>query len=442
MNSPQNATAGEAAASNGLGGRYASSRTVRRAAPALGVGLLLAFSSSFGQTYFLSIFGGVWREAFDLSHGAFGALYAAATLLSAASLLVLGKVVDHAPASRIAMALLGLTALAALWMSSAASVFALAVGLFAMRVLGQGLLSHLAMTTTAKWFDSARGRALGVAMLGFPIGEAMLPIIAVAVTVAFGWRATWIGVAAIASLALAPAVFLLAQRAEATMAPAVDREDSAAREETPASWRRRDALRDWRFYALAPGLLATPFMITSVLFHQAHLVDVKGWTLSAFAALFPLYAAFSTAAGLLCGRIVDAVGTPRVLPFFLLPLAAGLLCVSRSDVYGAGAFFMASMGTTAGAATIVYTSVWSEMYGSAHLGAIRAVAVSAMVFSSAVGPALVGGALDAGLSLNTQMAAMSAAAAICAASLALLQSRLRWRPPQFVRNQMAGHDTQ
>ena len=398
-------------------------RFVRRAAPALGAGLLLSFSSSFGQTFFLSLFGGVWREAFDLSHGAFGALYAVATLSSAVCLLAVGKTVDHVPPSRIALILLVLTALAALWLSSAANVLALGAGLFAMRVLGQGLLSHLAMTTVAKWFDAARGRALGIAMLGFPIGEAMLPVAAASAMATFGWRAAWLGVAAFAAFALAPAIVLLAARAERAAHPTDRKAASARRDELP-SWTRRDALHDWRFYALAPGILAAPFLVTSVLFHHAYLVETKGWTLGAFSTLFILYAASSTAASLICGRMVDAVGTRRVLPFFLTPLAVGLVCVSLTDAFYAGALLMALMGATAGAATIVCTSVWSELYGTAHLGAIRAVAVSAMVLSSALGPALAGAALDAGFSVDMLLRAISAGAVACAIYLALLQTHL------------------
>ncbi|MEM6415338.1 MAG: MFS transporter [Pseudomonadota bacterium] len=406
---------------------------VKHAAPALASGFLLTFSSSFGQTFFLSLFGGVWREAFNLSHGAFGGLYAAATLASAASLLVLGKIVDQAAPSRIAFSLLILTAIAALWLSSASSVVTLGLGLFAMRVLGQGLLSHLAMTTMAKWFDAARGRALGIAMLGFPVGEAALPVAVAAAISAFGWRMAWIGVATFTALILTPIIIFLVKNAEGRDYHG-DHNDIHTQASSRPSWRREDALRDWRFYAVSPGLLATPFIVTTVLFHQAHLIDVKGWTLGAFAGLFPLYAGFSIAAGLTVGRIVDAVGTRRVLPFFLLPLASGLLCVSVTNIFQVGALFMALMGATAGAATILYTAIWSELYGTDHLGAIRAVAVSAMVLSSAIGPALVGLALDSGFSLDGQLRVMAGVAIICAISLACIQNKLQWRaPPPYLK---------
>ena len=98
MSAKAHATAAELDCAPVDGGvRDPTLRFVRRAAPALGAGLLLSFSSSFGQTFFLSLFGGVWREAFDLSHGAFGALYAVATLSSAVCLLAVGKIVDDVP---------------------------------------------------------------------------------------------------------------------------------------------------------------------------------------------------------------------------------------------------------------------------------------------------------------------------------------------------------
>ncbi|MEO0400604.1 MAG: MFS transporter [Pseudomonadota bacterium] len=394
-------------------------------ATALGAGLLLALSSSFGQTFFLSLFGGVWRSDFELSHGAFGGLYGAATLASAASLIWLGKVVDHVAPSRIAIVLLTLTSVAAVWLSSAKSVYALGVGLFAMRVIGQGLLSHLAMTTIAKWFDAARGRALAIAMLGFPIGEAALPILAVAAMETLGWRGAWLAVASFSALFLAPLVFVLTSRAEKRAAVNTGPAGGNAPAPDATSWRRSDAVRDWRFYALAPGLLATPFIVTSVLFHQAHLVESKGWALKAFSSLFPIYATAATAAALFCGRMVDAFGTPRVLTYFLTPLAAGLVLLSLSGDFLAGALFMTLAGATGGMATIVYTSIWPELYGSGHLGAIRALAMSAMVLASAIGPALTGALLDAGVDLDDQLLAMSCYATLGALSLLFLRPSLK-----------------
>ena len=49
----------------------------------LSTGALLAFLSSFGQTYFISIFAGEIRTDFELSHGAWGGIYTLGTGASA-----------------------------------------------------------------------------------------------------------------------------------------------------------------------------------------------------------------------------------------------------------------------------------------------------------------------------------------------------------------------
>ncbi len=59
------------------------------------------------------------------------------------------------------------------------------------------------------------------------------------------------------------------------------------------SWTRHYVLRDIRFYAMLPGLMAPPFIITGILFHQVHLVETKNWTLPDFTSLYPLYAVSS-----------------------------------------------------------------------------------------------------------------------------------------------------
>jgi hypothetical protein len=56
----------------------------------LTAGFLLTFTSSFGQTFFISIFAGEIRETFGLSHGQWGGLYTLATTASAIAMVWAG----------------------------------------------------------------------------------------------------------------------------------------------------------------------------------------------------------------------------------------------------------------------------------------------------------------------------------------------------------------
>lgn len=50
--------------------------------------------------------------------------------------------------------------------------------------------------------------------------------------------------------------------------------------------------------------------------------------------------------------------------------------------------------------------MWPEIYGTAHLGAIRSVVVAVMVLASAMGPGITGYLIDAGVDYSLQLALM------------------------------------
>ena len=65
-------------------------------------GLLLTFFSSFGQTFFIGLSGEELRAKFGLSDGEFGGIYMIATIGSALTLPILGRVLDHMPGWKVA----------------------------------------------------------------------------------------------------------------------------------------------------------------------------------------------------------------------------------------------------------------------------------------------------------------------------------------------------
>ena len=61
----------------------------------LSAGFLLTLSSSFGQTFFISLFAGQIRETFALSNGQWGGLYTLATTASALVMVWTGALTDR-----------------------------------------------------------------------------------------------------------------------------------------------------------------------------------------------------------------------------------------------------------------------------------------------------------------------------------------------------------
>lgn len=364
-------------------------------------GFLIAFASSSGQTFFISMFSAEFRGAFGLSHGEFGGLYSAATLTSGIILLWAGGLIDRVDLRVFASIVLAGVAVAALAASWTAGPVSLLVALFLLRFFGQGLASHTAVTSVARYADpKVRGKSVSLAALGFPVGEAVWPSAVVFLIALIGWRWTYAGAALLAVAVFLPlALLLLAthgrRHSDHMVRTAEDGGDGVIRQ-----WTRGEVARDPTFLWSMFAVLAPSFIVTGILFHQVHLTEAKGWDLSAFAAGYVGYAVCQIGVALVAGPAIDRVGARRVARFYLTPIGLGLVLLAANNSVWAGLFFLAMCGATSGASSTLLGTLWAEIYGVRHLGAIRALVSACTVVSSALSPALMGWALDAGISIE------------------------------------------
>ena len=373
----------------------------------LGAGFLLSLSSSFGQTFFISLFSRDIRETFGLSDGDFGWLYSLATLASAVTLVWLGKLADSKPLAPLSAISTAGLALMALGMAAVASPVMLVVVLYGLRLFGQGMMTHLCFTAMGRWYNAQRGRAIAVAAMGLPTGEALFPIVAVSLMLWIGWRESWVVAAGALLLVSLPFGWALLRHGRTPRSPAPAAGDKSYKIQV-RDWTRGQVLRDPLFYALMPGILAPSFIITGVLFHQVHLVETKGWSLALFAAAYPGLAFAAVGASLAFGWAIDRWSAGRLLPAYLLPMAASLFLLGLEDAPWAALGFMVLSGVTSGAGTTLLGALWAEIYGTRHLGGIRALAVAASVAASGLAPGIMGGFLDLGIALEAQILAMAA----------------------------------
>lgn len=364
----------------------------------LGTCTLLSFLSSFGQTFVIAVFAGEIRAEFGLSHTGWGAVYASATMASALAMVFAGGISDRVRVRILGPSVLVGLAGAALVMALAWGLWALVVAVFLLRFTGQGLLSHVAMTAVARWFVASRGRASSVAMLGFSLGEALLPLTMVMLMGFAGWRGVWLGIAAVACL-MAPliAVLMRHERRPQSFAGA----GSALGRES-RMWTRGEVLRDGLFWLMVPALLGPPMWNTAFMFHQVHLAEVKGWTHAGLVALFPAYTLAGVLGALGAGWLVDRLGSARLLPVYLLGMAAGYAVFALAAGPVAGGLALGLMGVTAGLHGMVMATLWAEAYGTRHIGAIRAMLGGIMVMGTALGPGLTGALIDAGVDYARQ----------------------------------------
>jgi len=120
-------------------------------------GFIFTFFSSFGQSYFIGIFNSSIRADLSITHGQFGTIYASATLLSSLVLMWIGRKIDDMDAFKFSIFVILLLSVACYFFSTINIIPLLFIGIFLLRLSGQGLMSHTASTTVSRYFEKTRG---------------------------------------------------------------------------------------------------------------------------------------------------------------------------------------------------------------------------------------------------------------------------------------------
>ncbi|MFO7846179.1 MAG: MFS transporter [Balneolaceae bacterium] len=356
----------------------------------------LTFFSSFGQTFLISLFVPYYLSAFNLTNASFGSLYSIATLASAFALPYLGQWIDRIPLRNysflVATGLLG----SAILMSVSWHISLLFISLLMLRLTGQGLSGHTAQTTMARFYDNQRGKALSISSMGFPLGEAVLPLAIAGLLAIFHWRVTWGIMAASIALILMPLLwYLLNERADISD----DTEKTDREESTFESYKL--ILKKPKLLVVLPATLLPPFWVTGLFLYQVSAADQLGWTAAIIASSFVAFAIARIGMGLFAGPLIDRYSAHKIFPLILVPMAIGLTVGAMFTGNWAAFVYMGLMGATMGIAGTTKSALWAEMFGTGMIGTVRSLISSIMVLSTAVSPFLLGWWLDIGMTIQT-----------------------------------------
>ena len=139
-------------------------------------GFVFTFFSCIGQSFFIGLFNSDIRQELNITHGEFGTIYGIATLCSSFTLIWLGKKIDDLRLFNYSFLVVIFLSLASLFFSFVNGLIFLTVGIFFLRLSGQGLMAHTASVGISRFFDRSRGKALSYAWVGMSLGEFLLPL--------------------------------------------------------------------------------------------------------------------------------------------------------------------------------------------------------------------------------------------------------------------------
>ncbi|HKK45338.1 MAG TPA: MFS transporter [Balneolaceae bacterium] len=376
-------------------------RFARKEKRILSFGLSFTFMSSFGQTFLISLFVPYFLKSFSLSNATFGSMYSAATLISAGTLPYVGKWIDHIPLRKYSLTVAAGLLVASLTLALSWHIAILFVGIVLLRISGQGLSSHTARTTMARYFEHQRGKALSIASLGYPIGEGILPATITGLLGVFSWHETWGLIVLFIGIIFLPWVWFILNKREYSL---VEDEDSDS-DNNESSWPiYRMLLRDYRFWLVTPAVLLPPFWITGLFLYQVSVAAQLGWSAALIASAFAGYAVGRVTSSLTSGPAIDRFSAESIFPFYLLPFGIGLLFALYHPGNWSAFAYMIFVGITLGIGSNIKSALWAELYGTEFLGTIRSLFSSLMVFSTALSPFLMGWAIDNNMAMESIIA--------------------------------------
>ena len=360
-------------------------------------GFIFTFFSSFGQSFFLGLFNSSIRDALSITHGQFGSIYASATLLSSIVLVWIGKKIDDVNILKFASYVIIFLSASCFIFSKISSVIFLFVGIFLMRLAGQGLSSHTATTTISRFFDKNRGRALSTGWLGLSLAEFVMPVLIVFLLTLIEWRDIWVSISILVILVLPVATFFLVKDVKLDT-----REDSKVEENNKEikQWKRIEVLKDYRFYIICMTILAMPWIATGAWVFQSFITSSKDWGPYVIAQSFMVYSILSVLTLFISGFLIDKFSSRKLLIYMNIPLFFATVILFYFDAEISSFFFFGLIGITNGLANVLGSSIWAEIYGVKYIGSIKALTTALMVFATAFGTALFGFLIDTGFSIE------------------------------------------
>ena len=366
-------------------------------------GFIFTLFSSFGQSFFLGMFNSSIRDALSITHGQFGSIYASATLLSSFVLVWIGKKIDDVNILKFASYVIIFLSASCFIFSKISSVIFLFVGIFLMRLAGQGLTTHTGTTTISRYFEKNRGRALSIGWLGLSAAEFVLPVLIVFLLTFIEWRDIWVSISILVIILLPVATYILVKDIKLDT-----REESKNTESFKEikQWKRIEVLKDYRFYIICMSMLAMPWIATGSFVYQSFILESKNWGQYIIAQSFMAYSIFSVVTLFFSGFLIDKFTSRKLLIYMNIPLFIATIVIFYFNNPITSFVFFGLIGITNGFANVLGSSTWAEIYGVKYIGSIKALTSALMVFSTAFGTALFGILIDAGFTIE-QIAVVS-----------------------------------
>ena len=270
----------------------------------------------------------------------------------------------------------------------------------------------------SRWFDKARGKAMGIAYLGIGIGGAIVPLLANRLTESLGWQKALMTLGVLMVLIAFPTAFFVKEGPAApTKAGPVER--------APAGW----VFRSGAFYLLALGSMCSIGAIGGTMQNLKLFLSLdQKLPQGEIARVLSLILVSSIAGRLLMGWLADRLSRKYVMLLIYSIVACAIPLLFYASAPAALYIFALIFGIGLGGDYMIIPLMAADIFGVRVLGRVMGVVLTADGVAEALAPLLVATIRDRTASYAEGFTVLICLAAVGAVAVSLLPKK--GNPPQ------------
>jgi MFS family permease len=312
-----------------------------------------------------------------------------ATLLGALFCVGIGRLIDRLGSRIVLTAVAALLGAVVVLLSTAQSVWWMAVLVTLTRGFGQSALSVISLTIVGQWFVKKLNLAMGIYTVLMSIGFMIaFPLTGTAV-LNNGWRWAWGGIGTALLLGLAPLSWALMRQTPEACGIALDgQKQEASATENLTGYSLQEALLTPAFWVFALSSSVYGLIASGIALFNESILAERGFDAATYHRTLVITALTALTGNFLGGWLSQRWSLNRLMAGAMALLAGALRALPHVHTQGQVAAWAVVMGAAGGVVIVIFFSFWSRIFGRAHLGKIQGAAQTLTVLASALGPLL------------------------------------------------------
>jgi MFS family permease len=245
-----------------------------------------------------------------------------------------------------------------------------------------GLLPGSFLRVVGTWFDRNLGLAMGLANSGIGLGNIIVPLVATAVIISYGWRMAYVTLGLVVLFVVLPVCFLWLREKER---PAVESPEALLARKRTASQKFKQAIRSKPFMIIVVAFFFMGLVNTALIAQQVPILTDAGLSRQKAAFIQSMFGVFLIVGRLGAGFLLDRVFAPILM--IVVALGGVVACLIYSTGTSGQIVYLSAalLGLVIGAEFDVLGYLVKRYFGIEAFGRIYSVIFALFQLGGAMG---------------------------------------------------------